>query len=117
MPRDDRSRYWSGARRAQATQAAQHRGRGPRGYQRSDQRIYEDLCERLMEDERIDPSAVEVKVTDGEVTLTGTIRSRNAKRRATDVAEGISGVKQVYNNIRVSDEQHAVGRRTYHPAV
>ncbi len=40
-----------------------------------------------------------------EVTLTGTLRSRNAKRRTPDVVEQVSGVKDVHNLIRVSDEQ------------
>jgi hypothetical protein len=82
-----------------------NRGRGPRGYQRSDQRIYEDVCERLTEDDRIDASEVNVSVAAGEVTLTGTVRSRQAKRRATDIVEGVKGVKDVDNGIRVSDEQ------------
>lgn len=84
---------------------ARHRGQGPRGYQRSDQRIYEDVCERLTEDDRIDASEVDVQVTDGEVTLSGHVRGRNAKRRASDVAEYVRGVKHVYNAIHVSDDQ------------
>lgn len=82
-----------------------NRGRGPRNYQRSDQRIYEDVCERLTDDDRIDASEVQVSVADGEVTLSGTVRSRQAKRRATDVVDDVRGVKDVHNNIRISDEQ------------
>jgi hypothetical protein len=82
-----------------------HRGRGPRGYQRSDQRIHEEICERLTEDEHIDASEVEVGVSTGEVTLSGTLRSRNAKRRAGNLAESVSGVKDVHNQIRVEDPQ------------
>ena len=33
-----------------------HRGRGPKGYRRSDERIREDVCERLTEDPFIDAS-------------------------------------------------------------
>jgi hypothetical protein len=83
----------------------QNRGRGPRGYQRADDRIREDVCERLTDDDHIDASEIEVNVSNGEVTLTGTLRSRNAKRRTTDVVEQVSGVKDVHNLIRVSDEQ------------
>jgi osmotically-inducible protein OsmY len=82
-----------------------NRGRGPRGYQRSDERIREDVCERLTDDAHIDASEIDVSVSNGEVTLTGTLRSRNAKRRTTDVVEQVSGVKDVHNLIRVSDEQ------------
>lgn len=82
-----------------------HRGRGPRGYQRSDQRLYEEICELLMEDDRIDASEVEVTVANGEVTLSGTVRSRQGKRRAADLADRVSGIKDVHNNIRIVDEQ------------
>jgi hypothetical protein len=89
----------------------QYRGRGPRGYRRSDERIREDVCERLTEDDRIDASDIEVSVTDGEVTLSGTLRSRNAKRRATQLAEQVSGVKDVHTMIRVSDVQERAPQR------
>ena len=78
-----------------------HRGRGPKGYKRSDERIHEDVCERLTEDPFIDASNVEVVVKDGEVTLTGTVSSRGLKRRAEDLAELASGVGHVQNNLRV----------------
>ena len=78
-----------------------HRGRGPRGYQRSDERIHEDVCERLTEDRFIDASNVEVTVRSGEVTLSGTVASRGVKRRAEDLAEMASGVTHVQNNLRV----------------
>ncbi|WP_204985738.1 BON domain-containing protein [Microvirga pakistanensis] len=78
-----------------------HRGRGPKGYTRSDERIHEDVCERLTEDRFIDASNVEVTVKDGEVTLSGTVASRGLKRRAEDLAELASGVRHVQNNLRV----------------
>ena len=84
------------------SQAGPHRGRGPRGYQRSDERIHEDVCERLMEDRFIDASDVEVTVKAGEVTLSGSVTSRGLKRRAEDLAEMASGVTHVQNNLRVA---------------
>ena len=77
-------------------------GRGPRGYQRSDDRIREDVCDRLSDDPWIDASDVEVIVRSGEVTLTGMVRDRNDKRRIEDVVEDITGVREVHNNVRVS---------------
>ena len=44
---------------------------------------------------------LEVRVSDGEVTLAGHVNSRGEKRRVEDVAEGVSGVKNVQNNLRV----------------
>jgi len=83
----------------------QYRGRGPRGYQRSDDRIREDVCERLTDDPEIDASNMEVVVKNGEVTLSGTVNSREDKRRAEECVEDISGVKDVHNALRVSREQ------------
>jgi hypothetical protein len=79
--------------------------RGPRDYQRADHRIFEDVCERLTDDDRVDASEIEVQVSNAEVTLSGRVRSRNAKRRATQLAEDVFGVRDVFNNIRVQDEQ------------
>lgn len=84
-----------------------HRGRGPKNYTRADQRILEDVCERLTEDDHIDASDIEVQVSDGVVTLTGSVDVRSMKHHAEDVAEACGGVRDVENRIRVSrrDEQ------------
>jgi len=83
-------------------QTGEHRGKGPRGYQRSKERIHEDICDRLTYDDRIDASEVDVKVEDNEVILTGTVTSREEKRRAEDLAESISGVRNVQNRLRIA---------------
>jgi hypothetical protein len=80
-------------------------GRGPKGYRRSDDRIREDVCERLAEDPVIDASDMEVTVKDGEVTLSGTANARSEKRRAEDVIEGVSGVRDIHNQLRVSGDR------------
>src|SRR4030095_11010348 len=79
----------------------QHRGRGPKGYKRSDERIKEDVNDRLSDDYYLDASEVEVAVSNTEVTLTGTVNSREEKRRAEDIAESVSGVTNVENRLRV----------------
>ena len=84
--------------------AGQHRGRGPKGYRRSDERVREDVCECLTEDEHIDASNIEVQVKDCEVTLTGTVNSREEKRHAEDLIDGLPGVRDVTNNLRVVNE-------------
>ena len=78
-----------------------HRGRGPKGYTRSDDRIREDVCERLTHDPYVDASDIELSVSNREVTLSGFVDSREAKRRAEDIADHVSGVAHVQNNIRV----------------
>jgi hypothetical protein len=80
---------------------AQYRGRGPRGYQRSDDRIREEVCERLTDDEHIDASDVEITVSNCEVALSGSVRTREQKRRAVDIAEDVSGVHHVRNSLKI----------------
>lgn len=81
--------------------AQHHRGRGPRGYARSDERIREDVNERLTDDPYLDASDIEVTVSGAEITLSGTVEDRRAKRRAEDIAESVSGIRHVQNNLRV----------------
>lgn len=76
-------------------------GRGPEGYQRSDDRIKEDVSERLSHHGQLDASNIRVDVNDCEVTLEGNVGSRRAKRMAEDALEGISGVRDIHNRLRV----------------
>jgi osmotically-inducible protein OsmY len=91
-------------RRRRMDQQREHRGRGPKGYRRSDERIKEDVNDRLSDDYYLDASDVEVMVTNTEVTLTGTVNSREDKRRAEDLAESVSGVTNVENRLRVKQQ-------------
>lgn len=85
-----------------ARSPGEHYGRGPKDYRRSDERIREDINDRLTDDGWLDATHVEVSVSEGEVTLSGTVGNRQAKRRAEDLAERVSGVRDVQNNIRVN---------------
>jgi hypothetical protein len=82
-----------------------HRGKGPVGYQRSDERIREMVCESLSDDDQLDASHIEVTVNHGEVTLSGTVDDRRAKRDAEDCACSVSGVRDVQNVLRVKDDR------------
>lgn len=86
---------WGGAR------GESYRGRGPKGYQRSDDRIKEMVSDALEDDDRLDASNIEVQVQGGEVTLTGTVSDRAQKRRAEDCVDTLRGVKDVHNQLRV----------------
>jgi len=77
------------------------RGRGPRGYKRSDERIREDVCDRLTEDHDLDASDIDVKVEGCEVTLEGTVDERRSKWLAEEIAARCSGVTEVHNHLRV----------------
>jgi BON domain len=59
--------------------ARDHRGKGPKGYQRTDERVRERLCEVLTDDPRIDATDIDVHVQGGEITLTGFVDSRRTK--------------------------------------
>jgi hypothetical protein len=76
-------------------------GYGPRGYQRADERIREDVCERLTYYGELDAREIEIEVKDGEVTLTGTVEDRPAKRAAERIAESVSGVNDVHNQLQL----------------
>jgi hypothetical protein len=85
--------------------AGPHSGRGPQGYQRSDARIEEDICEHLTHHGMLDATGIQVQVENGEVTLTGTVESRQAKRLAEDVLDSISGIRDIHNQLRVQRDQ------------
>jgi osmotically-inducible protein OsmY len=79
-----------------------HRGKGPQGYKRSDERISDDAHERLTDDAWLDASNIAVSVSGGEVTLSGTVETREAKHRAERIVEHINGVNHVQNNLRIA---------------
>lgn len=81
--------------------AEHHRGKGPKGYTRSDARIQEDASDRLMDDPHIDASDIELTVAGGEITLDGTVANRFSKRHAEDLVDTVTGVVHVQNNLRV----------------
>jgi osmotically-inducible protein OsmY len=98
-------------RRRMDRELDQRRGRGPKNYRRSDERIKEDVNDRLGEDYYLDASEVEVVVENTEVVLNGIVKSRNEKRRAEDIAERVSGVTNVENRLRV--QQGAYNQSSY----
>jgi osmotically-inducible protein OsmY len=88
-------------RRRRQDEQRQNRGRGPKNYRRSDERIKEDINERMAYDYSLDASEIEVTVTNAEVLLLGTVTNRHDKRRAEDIAEAVAGVNNVENRLRV----------------
>lgn len=81
--------------------AGSFRGKGPKGYVRSDERIKEDVSDRLSDDDTLDASDITVEVSGGEVTLAGSVTSRQDKHTAEECAEQCAGVTHVQNNLRV----------------
>ncbi|MBP0636526.1 MULTISPECIES: BON domain-containing protein [unclassified Cupriavidus] len=94
--------------------AAQHAGRrmtGPKGYRRSDERVREDVCERLAMNPYIDVGDVSVEVANGVVTLDGTVRERREKYVIEEIADAVFGVTEVDNRLRVARGQGDQGAR------
>lgn len=103
---------WFGDEDAARRRQQDHRGSGPSGYTRSDERILEDVCDRLTQDWQVDARNVQVTVNGGEVTLDGTVDNRGAKRRAEDIVDDVSGVGHVQNNLRVAKSDRTSDRTT-----
>jgi hypothetical protein len=82
---------------------APRRRRGP-----SDRVLWAVIVERLEDQRGLDLRDVEVLVEDAEVTLNGTVRRKDDKRRIEDIAD-MDGVRHVQNNLRVRD----AGRRWF----
>ncbi|MDP3173386.1 MAG: BON domain-containing protein [Phenylobacterium sp.] len=89
-PRDE-VRTWDG-RPAHPPRARRHGT--------SDAVIWAVVSERLAHERGLDDRDIEVLVRDGEVILNGTVRRREDKRRAEDLAE-LRDVHHVQNNLRL----------------
>jgi hypothetical protein len=81
------------------------RERVPRRRGPSDRVLWAVIVERLEDERRLDLRDVEVIVEDCEVTLNGTVRRKEDKRRIEDVAD-IDGIRHVQNNLRVRGRDH-----------
>lgn len=79
-----------------------HQGKGPKNYQRSDERILEDINDRLCDNAYIDASEIDVSIAGGDVVISGSVEDRESKRLAEDLIESVTGVKNVENRLRVS---------------
>lgn len=78
-----------------------YRGIGPKGWTRTDERIYEDIGEILTHNPYIDASQIEVEVKEGLVTLRGSVEDRPMKLRAEEAIEHITGVRDIRNELSV----------------
>jgi hypothetical protein len=83
-----------------------HRGRGPKGYERSDERLREIICERLTDDPWIDASEVSIEVNNKTVRLTGTVDNRQTKYEIEELIERSTNVREIDNQLRVQSPQY-----------
>jgi len=101
----------SGSGMSRGEYGRNYRGMGPRSYTRSDERMLEDINERLTEDDYLDASDLTVRCVNGVITLEGTVAERWMKHRAEDLADASSGVKQVDNRIQVQSQRSGSEQR------
>lgn len=81
-----------------------HTGKGPKGYARPDDRIFEEVCERLTDHGQIDASGIEVDVKKGVVFLRGFVDSGRTKRMVVDTIEHVSGVREIRNALETASD-------------
>lgn len=113
---DDRDRTWLNragdevlswmgddyATRRRRNDDESHRGKGPKNFKRTDDRIKELINDSLTDDWQIDASDIEVNVQNGEVILSGYVNERAQKRKAEMLVENISGVTHIENRLKVN---------------
>jgi hypothetical protein len=80
-------------------------GVGPAGYQRPDESIYEEACERLAWESHLDASDITVTVENGEITLTGEVDDRQTKRFAEHILDDIRGIHDVHNRLTIRRDE------------
>ncbi|WP_026370960.1 BON domain-containing protein [Kallotenue papyrolyticum] len=74
------------------------------GEELPDERIREDVCDRLVQFGTDDCSTLDVSVADGVVTLAGVVLSEWMRARVEEIARSVAGVRDVVNRLRVARE-------------
>jgi hypothetical protein len=66
--------------------------------------VLEEASQALEDHPEVDASEVEVSCSQGEIVLKGTVPERRMKRLAEECVEDLPGVRDVRNEIRVSQQ-------------
>jgi osmotically-inducible protein OsmY len=101
------SQYGASGGYGQGSQAeGRNRGRGPKNYTRSSERLREDVCERLSDDPYIDASEIEVTVAEnGRIVVEGSVEERWMKHRIEDLIDAAPGVQQIENRLTIASSR------------
>jgi osmotically-inducible protein OsmY len=73
----------------------------------NDEKVQRDVLDELHWDALVKPTEVGVEVSEGVVTLTGTVDAYPKRREAAEAALRLYGVRGVVNNIKVETLPHA----------
>jgi osmotically-inducible protein OsmY len=82
-----------------------YRGRGPKNYRRSDERLREIICELLTDDPFIDATDVIVEVSEGEVSVFGTVATRSQRRAIETLVLHLHGVTELHDQLALRSEE------------
>lgn len=82
----------------------------------ADGRIKSSLNDRVKADPDLTDQVVDVNVNNGMVTLTGEVQNQTQKEKASELAKGTSGVRDVANELTVKEQskQPSKGGRPRH---
>ncbi len=65
-------------------------------------RFHQEIWELLSNNADLDATEIELHVGAGEVTLTGSVDSRDARELAEDLVSSVIGVREVNNRLKVA---------------
>lgn len=68
----------------------------------SDDTVYDQVRIRIAQDREVGSAAVEVKVTNGVVEITGNVADEKHKQRVEKIVKKVKGVKSVENKLRIA---------------
>lgn len=96
---------WSNDPRSESSTEKHFRGKGPKNYQRSDRRIYEELGEELRHNPTIDASEIEFSVRDRHIYVRGFVKSKTEKWLVEDILESLHGIEGITNELKLRREE------------
>ncbi|MGZ3775399.1 MAG: BON domain-containing protein [Pseudobdellovibrionaceae bacterium] len=98
--------------RGQPESLRNYAGIGPKNYRRSDELIYEEICEVLTLDPDIDASEIDVKVHKGIATLSGEVETKTLRAYAEESIGHVFGIKEIRNIIKVPEHSRHANWKT-----
>jgi osmotically-inducible protein OsmY len=85
-------------------------GKGPRGWTMADERLIEEVSERLMQDRLLDARGIEVAADAGAVTLSGHVGAASDIALAAMLVRETPGVRDVVNRLVLRPGPSAAAR-------
>jgi osmotically-inducible protein OsmY len=71
----------------------------------SDDAIFDNVRQRLASDADVRGAALDVTVKDGVVTIKGRVHTEKGRKKATELAQKVKGVKSVDNQLKLYSDQ------------